>query len=159
MWNRLSEKDLQAAITKAANFSGARLDIGNPKLLIVTLDITVAERDSANETYDFYIVAGDGVSEWDIIHFPQIATTGAKRYTARVTTDRLAEVTTGTPGVAAEPTGIMKTDTAAAGEGIKTLAAGKVRHGPLGRLIGHELVMAGTIVTGITYSLKMTAVP
>lgn len=149
---------LTDAITSAATLSSARLTLpGTPKILIVTLDITAAERDSANETYDFYIVAGDGISEWDIAHFPQVLTTGAKRFTARILSDRLAEVTTATPGVAAEPSGTFKTDTVGAGEGVRTLAAGKARHGPLGHLIGYELVIAGTVVTGISYSIQVFA--
>jgi hypothetical protein len=49
----------------------------------------------------------------------------------------------------------MKTDTAGSSEGIKALAAGKVRHGPIGSSLGHELVVAGTVVTGIAYSITV----
>jgi hypothetical protein len=149
------------AVTKAVSFSGPRLS-GMAKFdtLIFTLDVTSAERDSANETYDFYITGGDGVSEWDLVHFPQIATTGAKRYTALVIAGiggLPQEVTTATPGVAAVTTGTFKTDTGGSNEGIKTLAAGKVRQGMIGDTIGYELVEAGTIVTGIAYSITVTA--
>src|SRR6185503_10118692 len=92
---------LQSAVTKAASFSGAALGIpGSVKSLIVTLDITVAERDTGNETYDIYITTSDGVSSWDIAHFPQIATTGAKRYTAQILCKGIVPqtVTTAGPG-------------------------------------------------------------
>lgn len=150
---------LQSSVTKAADFSGtAKTGLGGFDSLIVTLDVTSAERDSADETYDFYITTGDGVSSWDVAHFPQIATTGAKRYTAVIAAKTLApvEVTTATPGVSAVMSGTLKTDTAGAGEGIKTLGAGKVRHGVFGDRINHELVVAGTIATGIAYSVTVT---
>ena len=150
---------LESAVTKAATYSKAPVDLAlaGAKHLIVTLDITAAERDSSDETYDVYITASDGVSTWDIAHFPQVATTGAKRYTARILADRLAEVTTATPGVAAEPTAIMKTDTSGSNEGKRTLAAGKVRHGPIPNMIGYDIVIAGTVVTGISYSINIQA--
>ena len=150
---------LQAAVTKAASYSGTAQNLGLSRFraLIVTLDITSAERDSADETYDFYITASDGVSSWDIAHFPQIATTGAKRYTARILRDLLPQnVTTASPGVAAVDSGTLKTDTAGSSNGIKTLAAGSVRHGPWGDTINHELVVAGTVATGIAYSITIT---
>lgn len=149
---------LQASVTKAASFTGTALLIpADYQQLIVTLDITSAERDSGDELYDFYITTSDGTSSWDIVHFPQIAATGAKRYTAIVSRGFIPqEVTTATPGVAANVSGTMKTDTAGAGEGIKTLAAGKVRHGPWGESVNHELVVAGTVATGIVYSIRVT---
>lgn len=157
--NRKLRTKLEPATTKAATYTGTmvNMELGGYQELILTLDITVAERDSGNETYDFYVVLGDGVSSWDIVHFPQIAATGAKRYTARVLAERLAEVTTATPGVAAEPTSIMKTDTGGSDEGVKTLAAGKVRHGPFGDWIGLIVVIAGTVVTGISFSVDLQA--
>ncbi len=151
---------LQAAVTKAATFSGTALQLDrlpNHRVLIVTLDITVAERDSANETYDFYITTSDGVSSWDIIHFPQIATTGAKRFTALVQRDlQPGTVTTAAPGVAAVTSGTLATVSGGL-NAILSLAAGLVRHGPWGDQLSHELVVAGTVVTGIAYSLTITA--
>jgi hypothetical protein len=160
---------LQSATTKAASYSGANLiTFGGAGLralrgvsyLEVTLDITVAERDTANETYDFYITTSDGVSSWDIAHFPQIATTGAKRFTFNISLDpnSPANVTTAGPGVLAQTTGSMKTDTAGSNEGVKTLGAGIVRHGPIGSSLGYELVVAGTVVTGIAYSITVRGV-
>jgi len=149
---------LQASVTKAATYSGVPITgLGAFRQMIVTLDITSAERDSANETYDFYITTGDGVSAWDITHFPQIATTGAKRYSSTIVNTILPqEVTTATPGTAANVSGTLKTDTPGSNEGIKTLGAGKVRHGPWGDRISYELVIAGTVVTGIVYSITIT---
>lgn len=158
---------LQSAVTKAASFSGTALTWGPAGLralravrsLVITLDITVAERDTGNETYDFYITASDGVSSWDIVHFPQIATTGAKRFTAVVNLDPPSpvNVTTAAPGVLAQTTGTMQTDTAGSANGIKTLGAGIVRHGAIGNTLGYELVVAGTVVTGISYSITVQA--
>lgn len=151
---------LESSITKAASFSGtSKSGLGVFSQAIVTWDVTVAERDTANETYDLYITSGDGVSSWDVAHFPQIATTGAKRYTVFIyglTANYPVEVTTATPGVAAVASGAFKTDTAGAGEGIKTLGAGKARHGVIGDRLGYELVIAGTVATGITYSVTAT---
>jgi hypothetical protein len=156
---------LQAAVTKAASFSGTAVTFGPAGLralrdirqLVVTLDITSAERDSANETYDFYITTSDGVSSWDIAHFPQVATTGAKRFTLIISLDPASpvNVTTAAPGVLAQTTGTMQTDTAGSNNGIKTLGAGIVRHGAIGKTIGYELVVAGTVVTGIAYSIQV----
>ncbi len=150
-------EQIQAAGLVAATQAGTMLDrkLCGYKQLVITLDVTAAERDSGDELYDVYVVMGDAKSTWDIVHFPQIATTGAKRYTARVLAERLAEVTIG--GVAAEPVSIFKTDTAGASEGIKTLAAGKVRHGPFGDFIGVVVVIAGTVATGINFTVDVTA--
>lgn len=158
---------LQPAVTKAASFSGTPITFGgaglralrNTRSLIITLDITSAERDSANETYDFYITTSDGVSSWDIVHFPQIATTGAKRFTAIVSLDPQypQNVTTASPGVAAVTSGTIQTDTPGSANGIKTLGAGIVRHGAIGETLSHELAVSGTIATGIAYSIKIEA--
>jgi hypothetical protein len=148
---------LQPAVTKAATFSGAGLfasrHLRKVRELIITLNITVAERDSGNETYDFYITTGDGVSSWDLVHFAQIASTGAKTLTARIVTDlQPGTVTTAAPGVAAVESGTLAT-IASATNAVKSLAAGLVRHGPIGDRLGYELVVAGTVATGIAYSI------
>lgn len=158
---------LQAATTKAASFSGTPVTFGPAGLrqlkdahsLIITLDITSAERDTGNETYDFYITGSDGVSSWDIAHFPQVATTGAKRFTAIVNLNPPSpvNVTTAAPGVLAQTTGTMQTDTAGSANGIKTLGAGIVRHGAFGDTLSYELVVAGTVVTGIAFSITVQA--
>lgn len=149
---------LANSVTSAATASGTAvtglLDFDS---LIITLNITSAERDTGNETYDFYITTSDGVSSWDIVHFPQIATTGAKTYTAIVSGLLVPQtMTTAGPGVAANMSATMKTDTAAQNEGIKTLTAGMVRHGAWGDRISYELVIAGTVATGIVYSILIT---
>jgi len=147
---------LQERVTKAASFTGEDREVRGRSLVIV-LDVFSAERDSANETYDVYVTSKAGGAKWDIVHFPQIASTGVKRYVASVLGDvvRVEEVTTATPGVAANSPACIKVDTAAADEGIKTLTAGEVRHGAIGEAIGHELVVAGTVVTGIDYSITV----
>lgn len=135
----------------------AKTGLGGYQNLLVTWDITAAERDSADETYDLYVICSDGVSSWDVVHFPQIITTGAKRYTANVNGLVQAQtVTTASPGVAAINTATMKTDTGGADQGTRTLTAGMVRHGVLGDRCGADIVIAGTIVTGITHSITMT---
>lgn len=148
---------LQAAVTKTASYSATdRTGFFNFKDMIVTLNITSAERDTGNETYDFYITTGDGVSSWDLVHFSQVATSGAKTYSAIISgSSRPVTTTTAGPGVEAVQTGTLKTDTAGADQGIKTLTAGMVRHGAWGDRIGYQLVVAGTVVTGITYSITV----
>lgn len=158
---------LQAQVTKAASYSGNPLTFGGAGMralkstreLVITLDVASAERDTGDETYDVYITTSDGVSSWDIAHFPQVASTGAKRFTARVNLDppQPQNVTTASPGVAANDEATLKTDTAGADQGTKTLAAGAVRHGTIGQTISHELVVAGTVVTGIKYSIQVQA--
>jgi len=120
--------------------------------LIVTWDITAAERDSADETYDLYITTGDGVSSWDLIHFPQIATTGAKRYVAKINADVIPQ-TVASNGTSTNEGILLVSSTNA----IETLAAGSVRHGVWGSRIGYSLVIAGTVVTGINSSVQIEA--
>jgi len=150
---------LDSAVTKGASYAPAAADFHLDRYteLVVTLSITSAERDSANETYDFYLITGDGLSEWDIVHFPQVATTGAKIFTARVSASLLPQnVTTAGPGVAAVDSATLATVTSAT-NAPKTLAAGSVRHGPFGNMLRYELVCAGTIATGIVYSIQVQA--
>jgi hypothetical protein len=148
---------LQAAVTKSASFTGTAITVpANARSVNVTLDITSAERDSTNETYDVYITTSDGVSSWDVAHFPQIATTGAKRFTATILCDLLPQtVTTAAPGVSAVRSATLATITGGT-NAIKSLGAGLVLHGPLGLTLNHELVVAGTVVTGIAYSIQVT---
>lgn len=141
--------------TKTATFSLAptanELKIGNFQELIITLDVLSAVH--TDETYDVYITMSDGVSSWDLCHFPQVATTGAKRYTARILSERQAEVTTATPGIPAEPSATLATITQGSADGTRTLGAGKVRNGPFADYIGYDIVIAGSapsIVYGIT---------
>lgn len=146
-----------------------KLELGGHKSLILTLDVTAAD---SGGTYDVYVCLGVPVAEnpggsvtaptkvveWDIVHFPQIAGATAKQYVARVLVDRLATVTTaGPPGVASEPPATFEVDTSGSAQGIKTLGAGSVNHGPFGDFISVYLVAAGTITTGITCSVSLTA--
>lgn len=142
--------------TQALTYTGKMLRkrLGGFKYLVLTLNVIAAERDSGDETYDCYIVMGDGVSTWDIVHFPQIVTTGAKQFTARVSAERFAEVTTASAGVASEPSATLLTSST---NGAKSLGAGVVRHGPFADQIGVIMVIAGTIVTGINFTVEMTA--
>jgi hypothetical protein len=143
---------LQAAVTKAASFSLAPVDLKLNRLreLVITLDITSAERDSANETYDFYITTSDGVSSWDLAHFTQVITTGAKRFVVRLFADKEPTVVASNGAETNEASMLVSTTNA-----TKTLAAGSVRHGPWGNMLGYELVIAGTVVTGIAYSISV----
>jgi hypothetical protein len=148
---------LDSAVTKGVNYAPASRDLNLDRYseLVVTLAITAAERDSGNETYDFYLITGDGLSEWDLAHFPQIASTGAKTFTARLRADLTPEtVTTAAPGVVAVDSATLLTTSTNA---PKTLAAGTVRHGPWGNKLRYELVVAGTIATGISYSVQVQA--
>lgn len=148
---------LDSAVTKAASYAPAALDVHLDRYteLTCTLKVTSAERDSADEVYDFYLITGDGLSEWDLVHFSQVATTGAKTFTARVQgTLQPQNVTTATPGVSAVDSATLLTTSTHA---PKTLAAGSVRHGPFGNNLRYELVIAGTVVTGIAYSIQVQA--
>lgn len=130
------------------------LKLSGYKYIVATLDITSAERDSSDETYDVYLVMGDRLARWDIAHFTQVVTTGAKRMVMRISAERFAEVTGATPGIVAEPPSLLLTSgTNAPG----TLGAGLVRHGPFADFIGVKVVVAGTVVTGIVCSLDITA--
>jgi hypothetical protein len=148
---------LAASATKTTNFSGTeKTSLGGFADLIVTLNITTTNRSDGDETYDFYITTGDGVSSWDIVHFPQIAATGTHRHTAIISGRVLPQnVTTAGPGVSAVTTATIDTIAAGADQGIKTLGAGIVRHGPWGDRINHELVVAGT-TPSVTYSVTIT---
>jgi len=150
---------LASAVTTAATLSVLPTDLKLDRYteLIITLDITSAERDSANETYDFYITTGNGVASWDVAHFSQIATTGAKTFIARVRSDLLPQtVTTAAPGVSVVASGTLATVTGGT-NATKSLGVGLVMHGPWGSHLGYELVIAGTVVTGITYSIRIDA--
>lgn len=157
-FNAASSFTLQASATKTANTSVTSTTNqwnNGARDLIITLDITAATH--TTETYDIYITTSDGVSSWDIAHFPQIATTGAKRFTATISGHVYPQnVTTAAPGVQAVTTATMQTDTAGSANGIKTLGAGIVRHGPWGKTIGYELVCAGGGSPSITFSITVT---
>jgi len=130
------------------------------KQLILTLAVESAERDSTDETYDIYVTTQGAGSRWDLVHFPQIVSTGAKTYVARVLSELLPQnVSTAGPGVPVVDSATVKTDTAGADQGVKTLGAGLVRHGPWGDVLGYEVVVGGTVVTGIKLSLYVEAIP
>jgi hypothetical protein len=151
---------LQPAVTKAANYSQAPKDIKAAKAseLVITLKVTAAERDTGDETYDVHVITeNDAGAKWDLVHFPQVAATGAKTFVARLRSDLLPQsVTTAAPGVSAVESGTIAVATGQTNV-IKSLAAGTVRHGPWGDKIGHELVVAGAVATGIAYSISVEA--
>lgn len=131
--------------------------------LILTLTVTAAVHTST-ETYDIYITTTDGVSEWDLVHFPQIAaaiTSTPKTYTARIASKVLPQtVTTASPGVAANDSGTIETDTAGSAQGAKTLAAGTVRHGLHADTLKCYVVLAGTDTgPSITYQIQGSLIP
>lgn len=148
---------LQASVTKTSTFVGTAVPgFAGFRELIITLDVTAADRADANETYDVYVYGTDGVATWDLVHFPQIITTGAKRFVAKVVGPILPQnVTTAAPGVAAVESGTLAVGAGQANV-VKTLAAGLVRHGPFPDQINHEVVIAGT-TPSITYSITVTA--
>jgi|GEM_PF-2352208 len=127
--------------------------------MIITLKVLSAARNT-NETYDFYITAAPraGGGAWDIVHFPQIATSGVKTFAAPVAAEVQVptNVTTANPGVAATTSGCLQIDTPGAANGVKTLGAGIVRHGPWPDGIGYELVVAGT-APSISYEIWVEA--
>jgi len=152
---------LQTAVTKATTYTQppANQGLSQFRELIITLAITAAERDSADETYDFHITTASDINaaSWDLCHFPQVLTTGVKTFVARLRSDLLPQqVSTATPGVAAVESGTL-TVYAGATHAVGSLAAGLVRHGPWGDKIGYILTIAGTVVTGIAYSISVEA--
>lgn len=147
---------LDSGVTKTASYAPAALDLHLDRFteMVVTLKVTSAVH--TDETYDFYLITGDGLSEWDLVHFTQIASTGAKTFTARIQTDLLPQnVTTAAPGVAAVDSGTLST-AASATNAPKSLAAGSVRHGPFGNMLRYELVIAGS-APSIVYSVQIQA--
>lgn len=145
---------LASATTKLEDYAAddVLIQLDRYSQLVVTLDVTAAEQDDLDETFDFYVTTGDGVTAWDLVHFPQI--TAAGRYTARIVSlARPENVTTASPGVAANDSATLLTTAAGAGAGIMTLGAGVVRHGKWGDRIGYQLDVEGTVTVGVTYSL------
>jgi len=104
------------------------------------------------------VTTSDGQGTWDLVHFPQVATTGVKTFVARITSNAglPQSVTTAAPGVAAVDSATLSVASGAL-NAKQSLAAGTVRHGPWGSSIGYDLVIAGTVVTGITYTLQVQA--
>jgi len=152
---------LDVNVTKNVNYAPSSLDLkmGRFREMVATLQIFSASRDAGTETYDFYLISGDGMGEWDIAHWPQIASTGAKVYEARLFADIVpGVVTTGAnPDVLLNDPGTIKTDTASSNQGPKTLAAGTVRHGPWGHKLRYELVVTNAPVAGVNYTIKIQA--
>lgn len=146
---------LDTAVNKLASYVSpvrdARLDRFTE--LVVSLAVTAAE---GSRTYDFYVITGDGASEWDLVHFPQIAAAGAIRFTARISALQIPQaITAAAPGVATVAPSIINTATTNA---PKTLGAGVVAHGPWGNQVRYELVVGGgALTTGITYTLQIQA--
>jgi hypothetical protein len=152
---------LQAAVTKAASYTLAPADQGLHRYreLIINLAITAAERDSADETYDLWITTEDeGGASWDLCCFPQVATTGVKTFVARLLGNQVLPqtVTTAAPGVPVIESGTLSVATGGANV-VGSLGAGLVRHGLWGRKMGYKLTIAGTVVTGIAYSITVEA--
>lgn len=147
----------------SANANESVNQIGHIQQFLVVLEIFSADRTNADETYDFYITSGDGRSEWDVVHFPQIASTGAKKYAAIVEHNpggaSANRVTTAVPGVSSLESATMKVDTAGADQGVKTLAAGVVRHGWIGTTLGWYLVVGGTSPGPVVFSISVVAFP
>lgn len=140
----------------SANTSSARLSIGDARQVIATLAVTAADRTNSDETYDFYLVTGDGTSEWDLVHFPQIAANAAKTYTTVVNSDIYGTTVASNNATAVQP-GQIRTDTAGANEAIRTLTAGMTRHGMIGSKLGYELVVGGTSPGPVAFSVVVTA--
>ena len=151
-------------LSKSADFNESNLGpVGHLQQLLVVLEIFSASRTDGDETYDFYVTSGDGRSEWDIVHFPQIASTGAKRYAAVIEHNpggaSSNRVTTAVPGVSSLESATMKVDTAGADQGVKTLTAGVVRHGWIGSHLGWYLDVGGTTPGPVVFSISVVAFP
>lgn len=160
---------LAQALTKTASYAPAAVDVNLDRYreLVVTLNVTACD---AAGTYDFYLITGaafnqgafnaanptGGLAEWDLVHFAQIAGTPGT-FVARMLSDVLPQtVTTAAPGVAANTSGTIAVASGALNAPL-SLAAGSVRHGPWGDTLRLQLVAAGTITTGVTFSLQVQA--
>lgn len=137
------------------------LELGGYRELIVTLQVAAAD---SGGTYNIYLVnaarlpgKATAVGGWDMVSFTQLASVTSKIYQARVFSERFAEVTSATPGIAAEPPAIMETETVGSAQGYGTLAAGKVRHGPFGDWLGVYVVAGSSPTTGLTFQLDIQA--
>jgi len=121
-------------------------------------------------TYDFYLITGaafdqgsfnpanptGGLAEWDIVHFAQIAGTPGT-FVARMRSDLLPQtVTTAVPGVSTQTPATLSVGAGGLNAPL-SLAAGSLRHGPWGDTLRLQLVAAGTITTGVTFSLQVQA--
>jgi hypothetical protein len=147
---------LDSSVTKTASYAPAALDVHLDRFSELVCTWKIASAVHTDETYDLYLITGDGLSEWDIAHFPQVATTGAKTLTARIQAGlQPGNVTTAAPGVAAVDSATLST-AAIATNAPKSLAAGVVRHGPFGNYIRYELVVAGS-APSIVYSVQVQA--
>jgi hypothetical protein len=138
-------------------------ELGHVQNLILFLHVISADRTDADETYDLYVTSritdpsGAKVLEWDLAHFPQIASTGEKVFSAVIQNNSGIggpnRVTTAVPGVSSLESATMKIDTAGSDQGVKTLAAGTVRHGCIGQQLGWYLVTGGSTPGPIVFSL------
>lgn len=152
---------LDSVVTKTATYSPAAIDVALDRYeeIVVTLSITAAD---SGGTYDFYLITGTefgqgSLAEWDLVHFTQQAGTTAHTYVARIRADLLPQtVTTAAPGVPAIDSATLSV-AAGATNAPKSLAAGLVRHGAFGNSLRYALVAAGTVTTGITYSIQVQA--
>jgi hypothetical protein len=147
---------LASALTKTASYAPDAIDLKLDRYreLVVTLEVTAAD---AAGTYDFYLITGNGVGEWDVIHFAQIAGTTVKTFVARVLAGLLPQnITTAAPGVAAVDSATLSVG-ASGTNAPKSLAVGSVRHGPWGNTLRFELVAAGTPTTGVSFSIQIQA--
>ena len=156
---------LDVAASKTASYAPAAVDFNLDRYVELVVELTVTAADAAG-TYDFYLITGAGdrqsiaPAEWDLAHFPQIAgaiTTTPKTYIARIRADLLPQtVTTAAPGVPAIDSGTLAVGSGGA-NAPESLTAGSVRHGAFGNTLRYALVAAGTITTGVIYTIRVQA--
>jgi hypothetical protein len=130
------------------------------KEVIITLNMVLADRTNADETYAFFVntfhrLPSGVYARWDICAFTSIATVTARYLTMVVKGQppQVQTVTTAGPGVVAVNTSTLATITDAAAEGRGTLTAGMVRNGALGEGLNYTLIPAGTTPGPITFEL------
>lgn len=137
---------LLSTTTQTADTTGSyKTGLGGFGTITVTWDIDAADRADANETYDLYIQMSDGASDWDVVHFPQVITTGEKHYTASFKCNL-------------SNTNILKTDTSGADQGTRTLAANSTRDGICGDRLRYDIDVGGT-TPSMTHSIIVTVKP
>jgi hypothetical protein len=116
--------------------------------LVGVLDISTITTVGAG-SIDFFLTTSDGISEWDVIHFPTIDTTNYGTYMAKVSTTILPQIVTGTTPV---NEGIIRTD--GMNGGPLTIAADSIRHGPVGTNF-KVYVVSSDMAQSVTYRLTL----
>lgn len=121
-----------------------------PRTLVFILRVFSMDRTDGDETADVWITTRDGEAVWDLVHYPQIATTGEKIFVAKVVVAGvLPQLVTATTAANEAALTVFTGATNAK----KSIAANAVRHGAVGAYLSHEVTIAGT-TPSFVYSIR-----